>query len=343
MSACIKLPSPGPKASAPLAPVTGQSYQKIFADGSSLGDASNWSCVKDKKTGLVWERKRPDEANVLRQSDNAYTWYSDDAGYSAGVAGSMADMSSCDNTLSTCDTQSYVDAVNLVGLCGNSDWRLPTREELISLVDRESGINSEFFDHAVTTPHWAANTNAATTSAAWTVDFDTGGEAVSSDDKSGAHAVRLVRGAWAATSANTCEGTLYQAKADNIYAVAASSDGVDLPSSAAFIDKQTGLMWKNAEESAADWDASMLAAGSATDFGYTNWRLPTITEVYSLLDVGCNAPSSNANYFTSANMLWTATENAMLVDAYLMDFSVSQEAIAMKSVVHSYLLVRTAY
>ena len=40
LSSCLDFPPPKPKASAPLNPVTSQSYQKVFGNGDTLADAA---------------------------------------------------------------------------------------------------------------------------------------------------------------------------------------------------------------------------------------------------------------------------------------------------------------
>jgi hypothetical protein len=77
-------------------------------------------CVQDNVTGLMWEIKTTDGG--LRDWNKTYTNYI--PAYNPynlyGTAG---------------DVSGYVNAVNSTNLCGHNDWRLPTAEELQSIVD----------------------------------------------------------------------------------------------------------------------------------------------------------------------------------------------------------------
>jgi hypothetical protein len=109
----------------------GFSFTKISSTGASLpASATNWNCVKDNVTGLMWEVKTTDGG--LHDRNNTYTWYEPDNTKNGGKAGTQKG-GRCKG--SQCDTNAYVNAVNLEGNCGYKDWRMPTPQELISIFD----------------------------------------------------------------------------------------------------------------------------------------------------------------------------------------------------------------
>jgi hypothetical protein len=56
----------------------GFSFTKLDANGSDLpASATDWSCVRDNVTGLIWEVKTDDGG--LRDQDWKYTWYNPDS------------------------------------------------------------------------------------------------------------------------------------------------------------------------------------------------------------------------------------------------------------------------
>ncbi|MCB1174307.1 MAG: DUF1566 domain-containing protein, partial [Leptospiraceae bacterium] len=62
-------------------------------------------------------------------------------------------------------------------------------------------------------------------------------------------------------------------------------------------DHQTGLMWQKSFQRLS-WEDAMNAAASDTTGGYTDWRVPTIKELYSLMNfdgvTGTADPSSSS-------------------------------------------------
>jgi hypothetical protein len=117
----------------------GFDFTKLDANGANLpNDAPTWVCIKDNTTGLTWEVPG---ANTLATISNLYTWYQPDNGLNGGNAG-LQNGGSC--TGSACDTYGFLAALNGADLCGFQDWRLPTRRELLSIVDY--GTSNPAFD-----------------------------------------------------------------------------------------------------------------------------------------------------------------------------------------------------
>lgn len=117
-------------------------YTKIDSNGNDLpGTALSWSCVRDNRSGLIWEVKTAANKNIR---------------YS--VNGSSA----------------YVAELNSNQLCGYDDWRLPEVDELILLVDYSDGlpaISEDFFPYTASEPYLSASFSAAFPASAWYVDF----------------------------------------------------------------------------------------------------------------------------------------------------------------------------
>jgi uncharacterized protein DUF1566/Big-like domain-containing protein len=120
----------------------------------SYTDNSNGT-VTDNVTGLIWQQS---------DDDSTRTW---------SAAGT------------------YCDGLTLGG---NSDWRLPTVKELVSILDL--GIYSPSINAVFTgtnsSSYWSSTTYASDTSYAWLVFFDDGG--VSYRVKTSSYYVRCVRG-----------------------------------------------------------------------------------------------------------------------------------------------------
>lgn len=152
----------------------GFDFTKLANDGSALpSDASDWACVRDNVTGLVWEVKSPDIA-AAGYKGHTYTWYEPTLN-NGGVAGTP-DGGDC--AIDSCDTQAYQNHVNARGVCGISHWRLPTVAELLSIADQSQAnppLDTEYFPQSDYNAHWTQQTVAGEPDFAWYVYFTAAG------------------------------------------------------------------------------------------------------------------------------------------------------------------------
>jgi Protein of unknown function (DUF1566) len=147
-----------------LSPINPMSYSAV--DSPAGGTYPLTECVKDNVTGLVWEGK---EDSGTRTGDNGYTYF--DSTTSPQIWNQFLHI--FENP-----TQAQIDAItNIVGymnyvnskaLCGYTDWRIPTVDELQSIVDygkaATPAINIDFFPNTPNlSSYWASSTK-------WTAD-----------------------------------------------------------------------------------------------------------------------------------------------------------------------------
>lgn len=181
--------------------VAGFDFTKISNAGNavaattSLGlNPTDWACTRDDVTGLTWDVP-PSGGGGLRQASWVYTWYSTDTATNGGNAGTVSD-GSCQIS-GRCDTEKYVADVNALSppLCGAAGWRMPTADELLSIVHfggATPSIDASYFPSTSGNPYWAGTSSAKQANYAWTVVFSDG--SAGANNKNTAYRVRLVRG-----------------------------------------------------------------------------------------------------------------------------------------------------
>ena len=160
-------------------------YTKIANNGwalpatAALGPGPfDWACTRDNVTNLTWEVKTSDGG--LRDQNKTYTNYDDvyDPGGVKNAAG---------NSLG------FVNAVNAAGLCGRNDWRRPTNDELLGLVDTNNfpTIDATYFPNTPAWLFWSGSPIPGDPENAWHVPFYGGYDYWG--DRGNANHVRLVR------------------------------------------------------------------------------------------------------------------------------------------------------
>lgn len=191
---------------ATFTPNAATKYSKICNNGQDAGqdtcpadpalgsDATNWACTRDNTNGLLWEVKTSDGG--LRDGNNSYTWYDANPANNGGNPG-IKDGGVCID--SRCDTSGFADAVSAIGLCGANDWRMPTRDELVTLIDATSAnnglpaIDGSYFPNTLGEPYWSGSPYAGDLNAAWEVNF-VHNYADGTYSRAWDNSVRLVRG-----------------------------------------------------------------------------------------------------------------------------------------------------
>lgn len=200
------------------------------------------------------------------------------------------------------DAVSFCDALDLDG---NTDWRLPSVYELITLNNYSSSTPSfdqTVFQYMNNDDYWTATSEPGRSTYAYYIDFYLG-YLYTEDKVTGVKYAKCVRGA-------------------------TSSFGPYTDNGQTIIDQATGLMWTkydtvlqvNLYEAAGIQDATynptgINECGGISVGGYNDWRLPTVRELLTIVRYSSHDPSINTALFPDAasggigKHYWTRSES----------------------------------
>lgn len=186
-------------------------------------------------------------------------------------------------------SKTYCEGLTYAGYC---DWRLPSRIELASLLDETKWaqgtttmMDTTAFPGAPATSFWTSSIRADNTGQAWSVEFATSGVIYRADTET--WRARCVRGGITNAGQRYTAGT------------GGSANTV--------LDNMTGLRWQQVEAGLADYAGAATTCANATTGNFSDWRVPTLGELYTLVDETRTSPSIDP-LFTNANAdyVWTS-------------------------------------
>ena len=261
--------------------------------------------VKDNATGLIWQRRES----------------------SSQKFGDLFEL------LNWKDAFKYIEEMNSLKFAGYSDWRLPNINELQSIVNfgtRFPAINGKYFDNTESFYYWSSTSVANNSPSAWCIYFQFGD--IRENEKINGAYIRAVRGmADLEGLPRTDQIMEYYPSSEN----AAGDDGVIqqgwdkgmrfklCDNNTSVQDRATGLIWQRRESSSREFggiSGSMTwlpsfdyveAMNKAAFAHHTDWRLPNIRELASIVDFGKESPAINDKYFLNthkgAGFYWSST------------------------------------
>ena len=167
-----------------------------------------------------------------------------------------------------------------------TDWRVPTPNELLTIVENskyDQAIDTTYFPNTPGSYFWSSSTYASNTSYAWGVLFGYG--YVYGSYKTGDSYVRCVRGAALPTGSFT---------------------STTVQGNVIVTDTETGLIWQKTYVSGKTWQQALSYCESLTYAGYSDWRLPDKNELASLINYEKYNPASDfpdmpSQYFWSSS------------------------------------------
>ncbi len=303
----ITCPSPGEPFYGQDAQYQGpaRSYTKLGQNGQVLSAsatyADGWVMTRDNVTNLVWEMKTDNDG--IHDNDRTFTWCDRNPATNGGNQGTCGTGTGDAAT----DTEAFIQALNAAHYGGFSDWRLPTIEELSSLINLSTfpgpTIDADWFPNTRSSNYWSSTTHGLYTNYAWPVDFS--GCINIGYYKSVNWYVRAVRGSSTEQAVLTDNGN------------------------GTVTNTTTGLMWQKATASGTyTWQQALayVVSLNASKFaGYTDWRLPDRNELQSLLDYSRGNPAIDpllasdtvSSYYWSSTSCAYSADHALRVSFYI--------------------------
>ncbi|HRH05362.1 MAG TPA: DUF1566 domain-containing protein [Burkholderiaceae bacterium] len=188
--------APAP-AACTAAPIGATGYSLVFKGCDAANEATYYDkseCVRDNATGLIWQGQTP--AGTGLRSNNAFKTNYDNITKAQKWNGAtyvfpnQADLDNSSNSLG------FKNSINASNLCGFNNWRIPTKDELLSIVKLSEypTIDNAWFPNTYDWTYWSSSPVTGTDSESYVVRFYTGGVSKHvRDDSSSLPLVRLVR------------------------------------------------------------------------------------------------------------------------------------------------------
>ena len=216
----------------------------------------------------------------------SYTVSPDGLSVTDNVTGLMWQRMDDDTGRNWADALAYCEGLSFGG---HTDWRLPNEYELQSIAlygNANLAIDPKIFLGAKMNWYWSSSTNAAQTNLAWWVTYGDG--SVHQYSKANMYYVRCVRGESVARSfTGNLDGTV--------------------------TDNATCLMWQREDDNQArNWESALAYCEDLNLGGHSDWRLPDVKEIRSIVDNMRYDPAIDPTAFPGTKIAgyWSSSTNA---------------------------------
>ncbi len=254
----------------------------------------------DYQKGATRSYSRDDAKEIVTDNVTGLMWQDDEAAQSADSNGDDGGW------------QGAVDYCEALELGTFTDWRLPTIKELFYIVDKgavDSAIDAEF-KYVINRQYWSSTIYDYWPSNRWYITFDHGD--ISPGQNGMERYIRCVR-------LTSTESNLVR---DNTLEVVH--------------DTTTGLVWQDDfSHKSVDftWQEAINHCEDMTFAGDSNWRLPNINELYSIIDISESEPAISDTFIHVNNAYYWSSTTAKETDtsAWFGDFHSASNGYMAKS------------
>jgi len=251
------------------------------------GDGSVASSDVNVQVTCMWPQPVPNSPSLTALPNPAhYTYEAEGDTVTDDVTGLVWERDPDTSPRDHDAAKAYCDQLKLAGA---TDWRLPSARELFSLIDFSlpaPTIDAEAFPSAVSAGYWSSTDFGTDGTRAWVVRFSNSdtGEGL----KSSAQQVRCVRS----------PGSSRPDVSASRFMIKPTSEG-DAGLGEEVLDRATGLVWERAFTTGGGSIADCAAHCASLGEG---WRMPTIKELFSVLDLTRSTPPIDPTVFTATSI-----------------------------------------
>ena len=233
--------------------------------------------------------------NPLSYTDNGLTI----TDHNTGLVWQKDGVSNCKSGSTSCNWSEAKARCDSLSLGIEDDWRLPNFRELLSIVNygrASPAIDTTYFYETYASHYWTSTDYRGNRAWVWWINFSNGILGYYKTYKSRHFYVRCVRGE------------------ANLWVRPSLTDNKD----GTVTDRNTGLIWQRNGFRKLGWWAALNYCEELelpADSGQTDWRLPNVRELHSIVDGSRTSPAVNKYVFHGTRSLehWSSTTKSTLV------------------------------